>query len=142
MHNPLSWVDPLGLLGESTFIHYTDKAGFDSIMKDGVLNPNAQGKVYMTDILMTPSDVEKNLFINNPKYAGRGEYAIIFKADSVQLHNTKKISEFEYTHSGKLKMKDIVHAGKNPYSVVSHLDYDSRNRITNEQLEMRSKCGG
>ncbi|MCW7550973.1 hypothetical protein OO184_24355, partial [Photorhabdus sp. APURE] len=142
VHNPANWIDPLGLLSESTFIHYTDKAGFDSIMKDGVLNPNAQGKVYMTDILMTPSDVEKNLFINNPRYAGRGEYAIVFKVDSVQLHNTKKISEFEYIHSGKLKMKDVVHAGKNPYSVVSHLDYDSRNRITNEQFKMRSKCGG
>ncbi|WP_391528362.1 hypothetical protein [Photorhabdus akhurstii] len=134
--------DLLGLLGENTFIHYTDKAGFDSIMKTGVLNPNSQGKVYVTDILMTPDDVTRNLLINNPKYVGRGDYAIIFKADSVQLNNINKVSEFEYIHSGKLKMKEILHAGKNPYSIVSYLDYETRNKMTNNQLDARSKCGG
>ncbi len=142
VHNPLSWVDPLGLLDENTFIHYTDKAGFDSIMKTGVLNPNSQGKVYVTDILMTPDDVTRNLLINNPKYLGRGDYAIIFKVDSVQLNNINKVSEFEYIHSGKLKMKEILHAGKKTYSVVLHIDYETRNKMTNNQLDARSKCGG
>ncbi|MDU3454211.1 MAG: RHS repeat-associated core domain-containing protein, partial [Proteus mirabilis] len=140
--NPLTWVDPWGLLDENTFIHYTDKAGFDSIMKTGVLNPNSQGKVYVTDILMIPDDVTRNLLINNPKYVGRGDYAIIFKVDSVQLNNINKVSEFEYIHSGKLKMKEILHAGKNPYSIVSHIDYETRNKMTNNQLNARSKCGG
>ncbi|HEK3221748.1 hypothetical protein KUA04_17210 [Proteus mirabilis] len=49
------------------------------LMKTGVLNPNSQGKVYVTDILMTPDDVTRNLLINNPKYLGRGDYALYLK---------------------------------------------------------------
>ena len=70
-------MDPWGLLDENTFIHYTDKAGFDSIMKTGVLNPNSQGKS-ITDILMIPDDVTRNLLINNPKYVGRGDYMRLY----------------------------------------------------------------
>jgi len=57
----LSWIDPLGLSGDNVFIHYTDKAGFESTMKTGVLEANAKGKVYITDILMSPKDVMRDI---------------------------------------------------------------------------------
>ncbi len=28
------------------------------------------------------------------------------------------------------------------YSVASHLDYETRNKMINNQLDARSKCGG
>jgi RHS repeat-associated protein len=140
--NPLGWVDPLGLSGENIFIHYTDKAGFDSIMKSGVLEPNAKGKVYITDILMSPDDVMRDILINDPKHAGRGDYSVIFKVDSEQRVNIKQTSALEYTHSGRLKMNDILYSGGNPYSSLSDLDYEMRNKLTINQIKSRgSNCG-
>ncbi|NUU69047.1 type IV secretion protein Rhs, partial [Enterobacteriaceae bacterium BIT-l23] len=135
--NPLGWVDPLGLSGENIFIHYTDKAGFDSIMKSGVLEPNAKGKVYITDILMSPDDVMRDLLINNPRYAGRGDYSIIFKTDEAQRANINLSSRLEYIHSGRLKLNDVLYSGKNPYSSLSSLDYETRLKLTDNQVKVR-----
>jgi len=68
--SPLSWIDPLGLSGDNVFIHYTDKAGFENIMKAGILNANNKGKVYITDLLMPPQDVMRDVLINNPNMQG------------------------------------------------------------------------
>ena len=139
--NPLSWIDPLGLSGEDIFIHYTDKAGFDRIMNTGVIEANSKGKVYITDILMSPQDAMRDIFINDPIHTGRGDYSIIFKADSTQMGNIFQSSELEYIHSGRLKPGEILHAGKNPYDVVSHLSYEQRLNMTQEQIKSRGgKC--
>ncbi|GKX48182.1 hypothetical protein ABRP70_05445 [Pectobacterium odoriferum] len=141
MPNPNTWVDPFGLAGENVFIHYTDKAGFESIMKTGVLRPNAAGKVYVTDILMSPKDVMRDILINDPFHAGRGDYAIIFKADSVQMSNIRQSSMLEYIHSGKIKLNDVLYSGTNPYSITSNMNYEARNKLTLNQIGMRGKCG-
>ncbi len=140
--NPLMWVDPLGLSGESVFIHYTDKSGFESIMKTGVLEANAKGKVYITDILMSPNDVMRDILINDPKHVGRGDYAIIFKADPVQMSNIKQSSALEYIHNGRLKLKDVLYSGGNPYSIVSKMNYETRSKLTFNQIKARGNCGG
>lgn len=92
----------------------------------------------MTDILMTPSQVHTNLMISNPKYIGRGDYAIIFKINSVQKSNTK-LSEniFEYIHTGNLKLDNILYAGKNPYGVLEKLSDDEKNKLINNQVDSR-----
>nr|WP_242689360.1 RHS repeat-associated core domain-containing protein [Photorhabdus cinerea] len=140
VHNPTKFIDPLGLAGENVFIHYTNKAGFDGIMKSGVLNPNVSGKVYITDILMSPKDVVRDLLINNPKYTGRGDYAIIFKIDPGGRGNTRFSTDLEYIHEGTLKLKNILYSGKNPYDMLEHLDYEARHKLTNEQVRIK-KCG-
>jgi len=140
--NPLIWVDPLGLSGDSVFIHYTDKSGFESIMKTGVLEANAKGKVYITDILMSPNDVMRDILINDPKHVGRGDYAIIFKADPVQMSNIKQSSALEYIHNGRLKLKDVLYSGGNPYSIVSKMNYETRSKLTFNQIKARGSCGG
>ncbi|MFP1902423.1 RHS repeat domain-containing protein [Lonsdalea quercina] len=142
VHNPLEWVDPLGLSGDNVFIHYTDKAGFESIMKTGVLEANAKGKVYITDILMSPKDVMRDILINDPKHVGRGGYAIIFKADPVQMGNIKSSSALEYIHSGRIKLNDVLYSGTNPYSITSKMNYETRNKPTTIQMNARGKCGG
>ncbi|EDF8720546.1 type IV secretion protein Rhs, partial [Salmonella enterica] len=140
--NPISWIDPLGLSGEDIFIHYTDKTGFDRIMSTGVIEANSKGKVYITDILMSPQDAMRDIFINDPIHTGRGDYSIIFKADSTQMGNVFQSSELEYTHKGRLKLGEILHAGKNPYDVASHLSYEQRLSMTQEQIKSRGgECG-
>ena len=140
--NPLSWIDPWGLSGEDVFIHYTDKAGLDRIMNTGVIEPNSKGKVYVTDILMSPQDAMRDIFINDPLHAGRGDYSIIFKADNSQMGNIIQSSELEYIHSGRLKLGEVLHAGKNPYDIVSHLPYEQRLKMNQEQIKSRGgRCG-
>jgi RHS repeat-associated protein len=60
--NGLTWIDPWGLSSDDVVIHYTDSIGLENIMRTGVLEPNAKGKVYITDILMSPKDVMTNIF--------------------------------------------------------------------------------
>ena len=141
--NVQEWVDPLGLSGRNnTFIHYTDKAGFDAIMQSKSIKPNKKGKTYITDILMTPSHVERDLMIGNPSYAGRGNYAIIFRADPGQMANIKpSINILEYIHEGKLDLKEILYAGKNPYTTFETLDENTKRKMTGVQLNVRKgKC--
>jgi RHS repeat-associated protein len=135
--NSLAWVDPLGLTAEDIFIHYTNKAGFEGVMNSGVLKANSSGKVYVTDLLMTPDDVYRDILINNPIHKGRGDYAIVFKVDSVQKTNISLSSRLEYIHAGNLRLKDVLFAGKNPYSTFSGLDYDTRLKMTDVQVASR-----
>lgn len=141
--NALGWVDSLGLTGRNnTFIHYTDKAGFNAIMQSKSIRPNKKGKTYITDILMTPSHVERDLMIGNPSYTGRGNYAIIFRADPGQMANIKPSRNIlEYIHEGKLDLKEILYAGKNPYATFETLDESTKRKMTDVQLNMRKgKC--
>ncbi|GLR09514.1 hypothetical protein GCM10007905_22340 [Mixta theicola] len=140
--DPLVWVDPLGLAAENIFIHYTDKAGFEAIMKSGVLNANSSGKVYLTDLLMSPDDVVRDLLINNKDHIGRGDYSIVFKTDSLQLSNIEQVSELEYTHKGKLRLNDVLYSGKNPYDIVADMSYEKRLSMLHNQINSRGKrCG-
>ena len=141
--NVQGWVDSLGLSSRNDiFIHYTDKAGFDAIMQSKSIRPNKKGKTYITDILMTPSHVERDLMIGNPSYAGRGNYAIIFRADPGQMANIKpSINILEYIHEGKLDLKEILYAGKNPYAAFETLDESTKRKMTGVQLDVRKgKC--
>ena len=141
--NVQGWVDSLGLTGRNnTFIHYTDKAGFNAIMQSKSIRPNKKGKTYITDILMTPSHVERDLMIGNPSYTGRGNYAIIFRADPGQMANIKPSRNIlEYIHEGKLDLKEILYAGKNPYATFETLDENTKRKMTDVQLNMRKgKC--
>ncbi|EPF5213917.1 RHS repeat-associated core domain-containing protein [Cronobacter dublinensis] len=140
--DPLVWVDPLGLAGNDIFIHNTDKFGFDRIMETGVIEANSKGKVYITDILMSPEDAMRDIFINDPVHTGRGDYAIIFKADAEQMSKISQSAQLEYIHSGRLKIGEIVHAGKNPYATLTHLTYEQRLGMTQEQMKSRGvRCG-
>jgi len=141
--NPLGWIDPWGLSAGDIFIHYTDEKGLMNIMKSGVIMPNAQGKVYVTDILMSPQDAYRDIFINDMQYAGRGEYAIIFKAKPEQMANIKPSAYLEYIHKGPLKFDQVLHAGNNSYGILKGFSYEEHLSITNTQVDARKGkyCG-
>ncbi|AFI88514.1 hypothetical protein [Pectobacterium parmentieri] len=102
---------------------------------------NAAGKLYVTDALMSPNDIMRYLLITDPLHVGRSDYAIIFKADSVQMSNIKRFSMLEYIHSGKIKLNDVLYPGSNPYSIASNMNYEDRNKLTLNQISMRGKFG-
>lgn len=136
-------MDPLGLSNENIFIHYTNQAGLAGILNTGVLEPNGKGKVYITDVLMSPDDVMRDILINNKSHAGRGGYAVIFKVDDSKKMNISPSSRLEYIHDGRLKLRDVLYSGKNPYSTLSSLDYNTRLRLTDNQVKARVfNCNG
>ena len=80
--------------------------------------------------------------ISNPKYVGRGDYAVIFKLDEVQRSNTKlSLDRLEYIHSGNMKLNNILYAGKNPYTMFENLSEDMKLKITNTQVDARKNGG-
>ncbi|WP_155635020.1 hypothetical protein [Burkholderia cepacia] len=108
-------------------------------MKAGTISPNSAGKVYLTDILMTPGDVERNIFIGMRGVQGGGLCAYI-QGDSERMANIKSSSLLEYIHEGKLSVGEILHAGKNPYGNLSSMSYEERLGMTS--LQINSRGGG
>ena len=49
----------------------------------------------------------------------------------------KQNSDLEYIHLGRLKLREVIHAGKNPYGIFSHLPYEQRVKMTHEQIKSR-----
>ena len=84
----------------------------------------------------------RDIFINDPLHTGRDDYVIIFKADNSQMGNIIQSSELEYIHSGRLKLGEVLHAGKNPYDIVFHLPYEQRLKMNQERINSRGgRCG-
>ncbi|URQ61414.1 hypothetical protein LQ939_03465 [Pantoea alhagi] len=96
----------------------------------------------MTDILMSPEDVHRNIFIGNPRYADRGNYAIIFKVSNEQKSKIYKpdYSDYEFIHEGRLKIDEVIHSGGNPYKILTGKKYDERLRLINVQVKSRKNC--
>lgn len=55
-------------------------------------NPNPNSKVYITDLLISPEDVSRDLLINDKDHIGGRECAIIFKPDELQVKNIRQSS--------------------------------------------------
>ncbi|MEV0603004.1 DUF6531 domain-containing protein [Streptomyces sp. NPDC050315] len=126
--NPHTWSDPLGLspctdellerMDENTYFHYTDRAGFDAITSgEGArFVANRQGKLFATQDMLSPAEVERNIFIGNPAYQGKGDYLIAFrKPEGAEFIPGEQPNEF--IHRGGLKIPEdaILYRGGNPF---------------------------
>ncbi|MGG5508296.1 MULTISPECIES: RHS repeat-associated core domain-containing protein, partial [unclassified Myroides] len=130
-------VDVFGLDIPDIMIHYTNREGMKAVLKEKKLRSNSKNKVYITDILMNPSEVERNIFLGNIKYEGKGDYAIIFKLSEVQKTNIALSSDvLEYVHNGNLKIDEIIFTGKNPYGSFD-FDYNTSLKIIQSQIDNR-----
>lgn len=92
--------------------------GLERIMNAELLNQTQKVRFMLWNILMTPQDAMKDIFINDPLHTGCNNYAIIFRIDNLQKGNIIQSSELEYTHSDRLKLGEVFHAGKNPYGIL------------------------
>ncbi|WP_078888666.1 DUF6531 domain-containing protein [Streptomyces sclerotialus] len=126
--NPHIWSDPLGLspctdelldrMDENTYFHYTDRGGFDAITSgEGArFVANRQGKLFATQDMLSPAEVEQNIFIGNPAYQGKGDYLIAFrKPEGAEFVPGEQPNEF--IHRGGLKVPEdaILYRGRNPF---------------------------
>ncbi|WP_441251079.1 polymorphic toxin-type HINT domain-containing protein [Kitasatospora sp. McL0602] len=105
-------------LGDSTLFHYTDEAGFnESVGDQGVtLRANARGKVFATQDIQSPAEAEQNLFIGNPKYAGKGDYVIVFKnPEGTNFVQGEQPNELINLGTVRVPSSNIIYAGPNPF---------------------------
>jgi len=58
------------------------------------------------------------------------------------MGNIKASSALEYIHSGRIKLNDVLYSGSNPYSLTSKMEYETRNKLTMNQMNARGKCSG
>jgi hypothetical protein len=58
------------------------------------------------------------------------------------MSNIKQSSALEYIHNGRLKLKDVLYSGGNAYSIVSKMNYETRSKLTFNQIKARGSCGG
>ncbi len=99
------------------YVHYTDGTGVVGITSTQAIFPNQKGKVYITQSLMSAKDVEQNIFLGNPLYKGRGDYAVVFYVRVSQEMNISKdpTHVYEYIYQGgALRLSgQILYAGPN-----------------------------
>lgn len=97
-----------------TALHYTDEAGFDSIMKQRVIRQN-DGNVYFTTDEVPASEAVGTLFAGDARFAGKGDYVIGFNARPGLLFEGETQMN-ELFHPGSLADGvDIIFAGPNPF---------------------------
>jgi RHS repeat-associated protein len=132
-HNPIIRIDPLGLspyqvgdvdsmvnnMNEDTWFHYTDEEGLKSIMGNGdeaKFVANRRGKVFFTQDMLSPSEVETNVFIGNPLYAGKGEHMIAFqRPEGAVFVPGEQPNEVIHWGSIRIPRSQILYSGKNPF---------------------------
>lgn len=112
------------------YSHYTDRESIKKILKSGKILLSApldgrQRKIYISPIDMPPSQVERDIFIGNDAYKGKGNYVIGFDlAPHISLERGMTIARdarglpiYEYFAVQNLEIgKDIFirYAGENP----------------------------
>ncbi|WP_431957768.1 DUF6531 domain-containing protein [Nocardia lijiangensis] len=129
-HNPMVWADPLGLtpcndldsliegMDERTYFHYTDEAGYNAIMgSEGArFVANSRGKLFFTQDMLSPGEVETNIFIGNPLYAGKGDFVIAFRMpEGANLRPGEQPNEVIHQGGLKISAGDILFHGRNPF---------------------------
>ncbi|MGV9663749.1 putative T7SS-secreted protein [Nocardia niigatensis] len=130
-HNPTVWIDPLGLtpcedyenliekLDDNTYFHYTNEETYHLIMSENGARfvANDVGKLFFTQEMLTPAEVEMNIFIGNPLYIGKGDFVIAFtKPEGAFFRHGEQPNEFIHQGGLKIPSGDVLYHGRNPFS--------------------------
>ncbi|MEC3952905.1 DUF6531 domain-containing protein [Nocardia sp. CDC153] len=129
-HNPTVWIDPLGLtpcedyenliekLDDNTYFHYTNEETYHLIMSENGARfvANDVGKLFFTQEMLTPAEVEMNIFIGNPLYIGKGDFVIAFtKPEGAFFRPGEQPNEFIHQGGLKIPSGDVLYHGRNPF---------------------------
>ncbi|MCK1795605.1 DUF6531 domain-containing protein [Streptomyces sp. XM4193] len=128
-HNPHTHTDPLGLapcdvdalidrIDENTYFHYTDEAGYNAITEGDRARfaANNQGKLFFTQDILSPAEVEMSIFLSNPHYQGKGDYLIAVQIpEGASLRPGEQPNEFIHAGGLKVPASGILFHGRNPF---------------------------
>ncbi|WP_158224754.1 RHS repeat domain-containing protein [Agaribacterium haliotis] len=102
---------------DNVYFHYTDRNGYRGIIgSQGVIAPGADGLVYLTTDMLSPSEVHNSLFMGAPGYEGKGSHIFALEVfEGVPLRPGTQPNEV--THAGALRNGrhvKFLYGGKNP----------------------------
>lgn len=116
--------------GQPVYIHYTSKEGAEAIARAQGINDLARGEtragskggVYVNPPgqQLNSENVETLLFLGNERYAGRGEYKVIFSTDQVPkelgpVTAGSQIVELKMDKEIKLTSSNFLYLGPNTF---------------------------
>ncbi|MEO0442474.1 MAG: FG-GAP-like repeat-containing protein [Pseudomonadota bacterium] len=102
---------------DNVYFHYTDRNGYRGIIgSQGVIAPGADGLVYLTTDMLSPSEVHNSLYMGAPGYEGKGSHIFALEVfEGVPLRPGTQPNEV--THAGALRNGrhvKFLYGGKNP----------------------------
>ncbi|NNU26563.1 polymorphic toxin-type HINT domain-containing protein, partial [Isoptericola sediminis] len=106
-------------LDDNVYFHYTSEGGHSGILADDGslrIGANSAGKVHVTQEIGSPAEIEQNIFIRNPMYAGKADYMFAFRMpEGVELGPGSQPNELITRGSLKIPAGNVLFHGKNPF---------------------------
>ncbi|SFF10135.1 intein C-terminal splicing region/intein N-terminal splicing region/RHS repeat-associated core domain-containing protein [Actinacidiphila alni] len=106
-------------LDDNVYFHYTSEVGHSGILADDGslrIGANSAGKVHVTQEIGSPAEIEQNIFIGNPMYAGKAEYMFAFRMpEGVELGPGSQPNELITRGSLKIPAGNVLFHGRNPF---------------------------
>ncbi|MGW5422550.1 ricin-type beta-trefoil lectin domain protein [Streptomyces sp. NPDC003943] len=106
-------------LDDDVYFHYTSEGGHTGILADDGslrIGANSAGKVHVTQEIGSPAEIEQNIFIGNPMYAGKADYVFVFRMpQGVELGRGSQPNELITRGSLKIPAANVLYHGVNPF---------------------------
>ncbi|WP_162602676.1 LamG-like jellyroll fold domain-containing protein [Streptomyces spongiicola] len=103
-------------LDDDVIFHYSDQKGYEGIFGSGTIRADSKGRAYVTQEMVSPSDIHNVLFAGNPAYAGKGGFMIaIRRREGVSLRVGEQPNELIHQGSLRFDRSDVLYAGPNPF---------------------------
>ncbi|WP_338898129.1 RHS repeat-associated core domain-containing protein [Streptomyces sp. TG1A-60] len=106
-------------LDDNVYFHYTSEGGHSGILADDGslrIGANSAGKVHVTQEIGSPAEIEQNIFIGNPMYAGKADYMFAFRMpEGVELGPGSQPNELITRGSLKIPAGNVLFHGRNPF---------------------------
>jgi RHS repeat-associated protein len=109
-------------LDDSVYFHYTSEEGYEGILNDDGslrIGANPAGKVHVTQEMGDPVEIEQNIYIGNPRFAGKADYLFGFRMpDGVELEPGAQPNEVISKGSLRVPSENVIYYGENPFGVA------------------------
>lgn len=106
-------------LDDNVYFHYTSAEGHSGILSDDGslrIRANSVGKVHVTQEIGSPAEIEQNIFIGNPMYAGKASHVFAFRMpEGVELGPGSQPNELITRGSLKIPAANVLYHGVNPF---------------------------
>ncbi|QTI88212.1 polymorphic toxin-type HINT domain-containing protein [Streptomyces sp. AgN23] len=111
--------DAGNVVDDNVYFHYTSEGGHSGILADDGslrIGANSAGKVHVTQEIGSPSEIEQNIFIGSPMYAGKADYMFAFRMPGgVELGPGSQPNELITRGSLKIPAVNVLFHRRNPF---------------------------
>ncbi|WP_447005926.1 RHS repeat-associated core domain-containing protein [Saccharothrix isguenensis] len=106
-------------LDDDVYFHYTSAEGHSGILADDGslrIGANSAGKVHVTQEIGSPVEIERNVMIGNPLFAGKADYLLAFRMpQGVELGPGSQPNELIARGSLRIPAGNVLFHGRNPF---------------------------